>query len=201
MSSFQTSSGDPLPPELQDRVDAELSSGERLIWVGQPVPGAFQCQTIALAVVGLFFLGFTGIWFVLTLGMGALAGGEAPEAFGILGCFSLFGLIPGAVGLFLVTAPIWHRNLVKRTVYALTDRRALIWQPSLFGSSEVRSYTANGLGHMSRVERGDGAGDLVFEEYYTYGNKGGSSRHQRGFLAVPRVREVEDLVRRTLLNP
>jgi hypothetical protein len=54
---------------------------------------------------------------------------------------------------------------------------------------------------MSRVERGDGAGDLAFEEYVTWGANNCTTAQRHGFLAAPRVRDVEDLVRRTLLSP
>ena len=68
----------------------------------------------------------------------------------------------------------------------------------------MRNYTAAGLGHVSRTERADGSGDLVFEEITTYAsnsNGGGWQTTRRGFMGIDRVRDVEELVRRTLLGP
>src|SRR5262249_34904107 len=96
------------------------------------------------------------------------------------------------------------------TCYALTNRRAVVWEAGWFGTVRVYSYTASALGKMQRRERADGSGDLVFEEivsvgsqYVSQGQHGGhwqtsTSVTARGFLAIERVRDMEDLIRRTL---
>ncbi len=91
----------------------------------------------------------------------------------------------------------------RRIHYALTDRRALIWEPGWFRDRyTVRSYAREALGRMVRVDRTGGAGDLVFEEYYTRSTDSdgmsSTTRHQRGFMGIDGVREVEELVRLTL---
>lgn len=52
---------------------------------------------------------------------------------------------------------------------------------------------------MERVERPDGSGDLIFEQYT---QRRGSSTHtiRHGFISVPRVRDVEDVLRKTLVQ-
>jgi hypothetical protein len=209
MSSSESSTGEPLPPDLAARVESELADGERLVWVGQPLPGLYRLRSIPLLIVGIFFLGFSVLWLVMTAGMGLFAGfgaaqaGGGPAAVGVdsfFGCFALVGLFPLAIGIFLVTSPLWMGSMARKTLYAVTNRRAIIFEPQLFRTVQVRSYTASGLGAMARVERGDGAGDLVFEEYVTRGANNSTTTQRRGFLAVPRVREVEGLVRRTLLS-
>jgi hypothetical protein len=143
-----------------------------------------------LVPFGIFFGGIAAVWMVVA-------------GFMTMGLMVPCGLPFLAVGIGLIASPIWLRSMARRTLYALTDRRALIWQPGWFGSATVRSYTAAGLGHISRRERRDGSGDLVFEEFTTYshGSNGPSSHTtRRGFLAINNVREVEELVRRTLLS-
>src|SRR5262249_42546884 len=162
---------EPLPADVQAKVDAELAPGERLVWVGQPLPGLYRLRSIPLVIVGVFFLGFTVLWFGITLGIGAVGVGAAgaagaPGAWGVGGLlpsFSLSGLTPAVGGVLLVTSPLWMGSVARKTVYALTDKRAILWEPSLFSAVQVRSYTASGLGAMTRNERGDGSGDLVFE--------------------------------------
>jgi hypothetical protein len=209
MSSYDTSSGELLPPELATRVESELSQGERLVWVGQPSPSLYRLRSIPLLIVGIFFLGFSVLWLVLTAGIGLIGVGAAGQAdpaaeVGVgsfFGCFSLVGLFPLAIGILLVTSPLWMGSMARKTVYAVTDRRAIIFEPQMFRTVQVRSYTAAGLGTMSRVERGDGSGDLVFEEYTTRGSNNNTSTTRRGFLAIPNVHQVEELIRKTLLTP
>jgi hypothetical protein len=121
----------------------------------------------------------------------------------------------GLVGVGLLLSPLWlalsRRRQQARSCYALTTRRALVWEPASGGQC-LHSYDPPRLGALNRIERDDGSGDLVFEEYtYTYQVNvapAGSppsyqSRQgigQRGFMNIARVREVERLLRQTLLS-
>lgn len=182
---------DALPSEVRERIDAELARGERLLWAGQPRPDLCARRAYFLVPFGVIFGGFALSWMT---GAGSMTGGWMAPC----------GLPFVAIGAFLVASPVWLRGRAKKTVYALTDRRAIIWEPAgMFGGAAVRNYTAAGLGRMSRTERGDGSGSLVFEEVVTHHGHGSDSRshtHERGFLHVDRVREVEDAVRRALLG-
>ena len=201
-----------LAPELDQRVQSELSGGERVVYVGQPRPDLYRGQTLFMMIFGGCFGGFALIFLVVGGGMALLSGGVGAAAAGngfggFAGCIALpFLVIPLLfllIGGYMVTAPIWMPKRIRRIIYALTDRRALIFEPNWFGKNyTVRSYTRAGLGRMYRTDRGNDAGDLVFEEYYTTStnSQGFSStnRNQRGFMAIDRVRDVEELVRLTL---
>ena len=179
-----------LSPELTDRVKAELAQDERLVWVGQPRLDLATRPAFFLVPFGVVFAGFSLFWIV---GAGLMTGGLMAPC----------GLPFIAVGIGLIASPVWLRRRARNTVYALTDRRAIVWQPGWFGAVAVRSFTAAGLGQISRIERADGSGDLVFEEITTINNTSDGARYhttRRGFLCVDKVREVEDLVRQTLLS-
>jgi hypothetical protein len=205
MSSDDYAGRGTLPPELDQRVRSELSGGERLVWVGQPRPRLYRGQIACMTLFGLFFLippAFM-LLFAVAMAAGVLGAGGPAEAFGFFPlCFGLFTIPFFLVGGLMAAASVWMPRRLRRVAYALTDRRALIWEPGFFGRYTVRSYTPASLSRLTRVDRGDGAGDLVFEEYYTAGtNSQGfqtTQRNQRGFLAVDRVREVEELMRLTL---
>jgi hypothetical protein len=209
MSAYDTSTGEPLPPELTSRVESELAQGERLVWVGQPLPGLYRMRTIPLVVMGVCFGGFSILWVACLVAMGLF--GVEPEALGHPAARVLFGIevsflsLPGlgalACGIFLITSPLWGVWMARRTLYALTARRAIIFGRQLLGTVRVHSYTAAGLGAMSRVECGDGAGDLLFEEYTTRGANNSTTTKRRGFLAIANVHQVEELIRKTLLSP
>src|SRR6202035_2197504 len=72
-----------------------------------------------------------------------------------------------AVGILLMVSPVWLRRRARQTIYAPTDPRAIGWERAWWGTVTVRHYSAAGLGRMSRSERADGSGDLVFEEFTT----------------------------------
>ncbi len=202
-----------LPPELEQRVRSELTADERLVWVGRPRPDLYRGQTIFLSIFGAFFtaaaLFIFGIGSVISLGFagfGAAAGGARG---GLVGCFPLFFcLFTGPfmlIGVYMMTAPLWMPKRIARIGYALTNRRAIIWEPGWFANQyTVRNYTREGLGRMYRTDRADDAGDLVFEEFYTRTSDSDGNvstrRNQRGFLGIDRVREVEELLRLTLMT-
>jgi hypothetical protein len=212
MSTNDYAGKDTLPPELDQRVRSELAADERLVWVGRPRPDLYRGQTIFLSIFGAFFaaaaLFIFSMGLVMTVGFagfGAAAGGAAG---GLAGCFPLFFCLFTVpfmlIGVYMTTAPLWMPKRIGRIVYALTDRRAILWEPGWFGGQyTVRNYTREGLGRMYRKDRADGAGDLVFEEFYTRSSDADGNvstmRNQRGFLGIDRVREVEELLRLTLL--
>ena len=100
--------------------------------------------------------------------------------------------------------PFWMYRRAQRTCYALTDQRAIVWAAGWFGGTEVRSFRAADLGKMARRDYADGSGDLIFQEFVTVSRDSDgdlrSQRTERGFLGIENVREVEELVQRTLLT-
>jgi len=192
-----------LPPELDSRVRSELNRGERLLWVGQPRPGRFMRMAIPIVLFGLPWTAFSIFWMVGASGL--LFGGFGkgpPGAFRVL--FPLFGLPFVLIGLAMLSSPFWLRRKAKRTCYALTDRRAILWQPGWFGGVEVRSYGPEDLTKIHRTQYADGSGSLVFEEFITFGrNSDGHttrSTTRRGFMYIEGVRAVEELLRQALLS-
>jgi hypothetical protein len=186
-----------LPPELDARVRAELQRDEQLLWVGQPLPGRFARSGCFLALFGVPFTAFALFWMGVA-SIGVFAGG------GLFACFPLFGLPFLAVGLGMLTSPYWLRQKAKRTCYALTGRRAIVWNAGWWGSVEIRSYEPSQLTRIRRVEYPDGSGDLVFEELITLGTDSDGHRtsntRRYGFMAIQRVHEVEELLRKALLS-
>lgn len=190
-----------LPDELDARVRSELRDGEQLLWVGQPRPGRYARQAIPIVLFGIPWTAFALFWTAMASGMlfGGNGGPGKFEAF--FACFPLFGVPFVLIGLGMLSSPYWLWRQAKRTCYALTDRRAIIWQADKFGSVSVRSYGPEALGKVYRTEYADGSGDLVFEEVVSLGRNGDrittTTRH--GFMAISNVREIEELLRKVLL--
>jgi hypothetical protein len=190
-----------LPPDLDALVQAELVTGERLLWVGQPLPRRYLLFSIPIVLFAIPWTGFAVFWVLTASGMlfGGM-GNNAPGPGGFFACFPLFGLPFILIGLGLFSSPYWLLRKARRTCYALTDRRAIIWEPGVFSSISVRSYGPDQLKRIRRNQRADGTGDLIFEEMATYDNEGHRSISSRGFMAIPQVRDIEELLRKALLS-
>jgi hypothetical protein len=192
-----------LPPELEERVNGELEPGERLVWSGQPRAGWAVAASCLIWLFALPWTAFALFWTGAAAGLldGWMGGANAPQPFQWFRLlFALWGVPFILVGLGMFSTPYWVWRRGKRTCYALTDRRAIVWQPGLWRSVHVRSYRPEQLKQMSRVERSDGSGDLIFEQRHGRDSDGDRTTTSYGFLGIERVREVEDLIEKNLLE-
>jgi hypothetical protein len=183
-----------LPVELASLVDAELAKGERVIWVGQPIPWRFARSSIPTVLLGIPFTAFACFW------IAAASGFRFPDFSKPQGLFPLFGVLFVLVGLGMLLSPLWMLYRAGRIVYAVTDRRALVIERGILGQATVRSFEPARLTDVTRIQYADGSGNLVFLREYRpdrrYGADGRRGRFvEVGFLAVPDVKEVEDRIR------
>jgi len=193
-----------LPEQLDTRVRSELRDGESLVWTGQPKPSRFMRSAIPIVLFGIPWTAFALFWMAGASGMlfgGAGDGGGVPGGFdAFFTCFPLFGVPFVLIGFGMLSSPFWLYRRALRTCYALTDVRAIILTPGWAGGTEVRSFKGSDFGKMARRDYADGSGDLIFEEIVTRNSDGGSNRTERGFLGIENVRDVEELIQRTLLS-
>lgn len=177
-----------LPVELATLVDAELGKGERIVWIGQPIPSRLARSTLPIVLFGIPVTAFAFFWIVTASGIRGL-GFPGPSCF-----FVLFGIPFVLVGLGMLTSPVWMYLKAGRTVYAVTDRRALVIDGGLFGGMTVRSFEPASMTGLTRTQFADGSGNLIFQREYRPGG-----RHGRfiaiGFFAIPDVKAVEDHIR------
>jgi hypothetical protein len=197
-----------LPEELESRVRQELTEGEELIWGGQPSPRVTRFKGLQVMGVCLLVMLFAG---AMMAGVLATAKGPAADHWPIFAGCGLFILI-GLGGLFV--APITQRRLAAQTAYAITNRRAIVHRPTLFGVGAVDSYGPLQLQQMVRRDWWlvRGAGDLIFATQKrlvvttTRGKYGSSSSAREkiihfGFLGIEDPTAVEKLIRQVLVNP
>lgn len=195
-----------LEPEVRNRINSELQSGERLLWAGQPSPALYARSSLGLMIFGLVFTGFSVFWMAGAAGMIWFTdSGPKPDGFGVFSCFPLFGIPFFLVGMGMVTSPIWMRRAARRTVYGVTDRRAIVCKGKATGGVEVRSFGPDDLTDMTRVEHASGGGDLVFHvDISVSTNSRGhtsSTRTPHGFIGIENVRDVENMIRTQLIAP
>ncbi len=185
---------DPLRPDAEDRLLAEVGPGEKVIWSGQPKASRFVLATIPVVVMGLFATGFSIFWVVIAF-LGTRQGG-----FSLI--FPLFGLPFVLIGVGMIGSPLWAASKSRRIVYALTDRRLILIEPTFLpGGTRVVSIRGGEIGPIERLERADGSGNLTFGRPIVFDQAQGSAAVMaRHLVDIPHVREVESLIRQTLLK-
>jgi hypothetical protein len=201
-------SGQQIPAKLRRKIDRELEPGEFINWVEQPLPRFFTGRSLAD-----FFFGIPWTAFIISWMYGAY------EAFGSFGfkipvlhegiksehLFALVGvlfLVPFVlVGFWMLTSPLRQWLKAFRTVYLITDKRAISIESGWF--TTIRNYTPTQLKDLYRRERGDGTGDVVItnklrnvvitSKLHRH-SEGGSWTEEIGFMNVRNPREVERLL-------
>jgi hypothetical protein len=187
-----------LPPDLRSIVQNELKGGEKLVWADRPVPRLFTAATIVPMLFAVPWTAFAIFWTVMAGGFFESRSQPFP-ATGFRYAFALFGVPFILVGLAMLTTPVWTRRAMRRTAYAVTDQRAVVFTGGFFGTRRVQSFEPDRLAAMERTERADGSGDLIFE-HLTTRRRNGHATVCRGFESVANVKDVEDTIRETLLK-
>jgi len=179
-----------------DRMQAEqiamsqLDAGERLLWSGFPNPGAAALRVVPVTFFGIPFTAFSCFWIWQTWTMTS----QGPRVPGPWMLFPLFGLPFLFVGLGVMATPLWVFLSAKKTVYAVTEKRALIIVGT--ASRGVQSFTHADMGDVTRVERPDGSGSVYFASRTVTSSSNGMSRMARiGFEGIPDVKQVEQMLR------
>ncbi len=188
--------------EAQKVVLAEIAPGEKVRWLGKPDPAQYARQALPMVIFGIPWTLFALFWEAGAMqpALQGIGRADGPGmAFSIM--FPLFGLPFIGIGIGMLTSPIWYRRKAVDTIYAVTDRRALIISGA--GTRTVQSYDRTAIGTLTRKERADGSGDLLFgpdTRAVQWGNSRRSSSNQTtpGFYGIRTVRQVEQLLREAL---
>jgi len=126
-----------------------LGSGESLIWAGTPAAGLLLRPSDAVMVpVSLMWGGFAIFWETTVLKSGAP------------GFFALWGIPFLFVALYIIVGRFFVDSRIRRhTVYALTNRRAIIISGLFFRTST--SLPLATLTDISLREKADGSGTIT----------------------------------------
>jgi hypothetical protein len=114
-----------------------------------------------------------------------------------------------AISTSVTLLPFYRWKMAKRTCYALTNRRALVYKQGLFGPTR-ESYSPVEVAQMRRRDSWvfKEGGDLIFKSVTVVSNSYSRQHGARqsvktthyGFLAIAQVKKVEKLVRETLID-
>ena len=202
-----------LPDDLRARIKAELDPGERLLWAAQAAPRPARAgegsggMSGRRAAVSFGALGLS----LFAAGAALSMRGHGPQfevshvIYEAPGLLAAAGLGAGGIALFLAGFVVAGRSVQRieevrlaRNLYALTDRRAILWSPVQRSDAlEVYSYPRDKIIGVHRVEFPDGFGDVALKL------DTGRSPYFWGptrFHGIAGVRDVEGLVRRVYLE-
>jgi len=176
-----------IPVPLEQILARELARGERVLWVACPISldrvrastGDVVGGILALAIAVVFTLSPSG-----HLPRTATDG----SPFGML-----FGGIVALAGVRMLLSPLVAWWDARHTLYAITDRRAILIRDLLRGLT-LQSFAGETLTGVVRRERRSGFGDLIFEREASKGAKGRTIYRDVGFLGIRDPWSVERLL-------
>ena len=180
-------------------VKPDLHPGERLLWASRPGPrfgdrrrGSTRAKVVWS--VALVFLTVACVYVVRS-------STDSPLVSSITGLAGITGFVSAVAAFFVagnlvvdMVNRIGGRQELAGHVYALTDRRAMIWVPVPRSDAvKVHTFPRGSIkgDDLHRVQYPDGSGDLLFRAQY---------HDPAGYFDVAEVRRVEDLVRRFLID-
>lgn len=108
--------------KLRRRIDRELEVGEFIKWVEQPLPRFFAGQSVSYFLMGIPFTAFAIFWICLA------AEFKVPylrEGVKFEHLFILWGVPFILAGLWMLASPLREWLKAFRTVYLITDKRAI----------------------------------------------------------------------------
>jgi len=197
-----------VPDRFQEMVNEELGAKEKVLWIGQPhrklVFMRALMKGIGTACIGLF------IGSILSC-VGFLSS-TGPVFIGIIGVLVMVGTVGGGLAF-----PFFKRWQQSNSVYALTNKRCLVFQANFIGKPQLTVYNPEELVNMYRRDAWfvKGGGDVVFKTRtvitttHSYGRRTGRymgsstsvQTYYYGFLSIGNAREVEHLIREKLVDP
>lgn len=138
---------------LYQAITPFLQNDEEILWAGRPGKVSAP-QTPFLVLFAIFWIGFAVFWTVSATAMGA--------PFGLIGIFFIaFGVF------FFGTALFGQKKLLQTTVYAVTDRRAIIVTQGKSGADCTEYIFAN-LPNISLESVNGNTGTIRFVERMPY---------------------------------
>ena len=170
------------------RLQPELDTGEILLWQGTPNPARLAQRNTLPSIFGGCFVVFSLIW-MAGAGFISLVISSA-TGWNLVALAPLFGLVFLVAGLVMLFSPLTAMKRGQNTVYALTDRRLIVWE-----TRRVRSFTAREINALERRDLIDGRGDIIFRRDIHVDSDGDRTVQEAGFFGIPDAREVERLIR------
>ncbi len=177
--------------QLREMVENELNEEEQILWGGQPAPKRLAAKKLPLFFFAIPWTAFSLFW------MYAASGFSVPFSGDGFSLFSLFGIPFLLIGIAMLSTPLWAMRNAKRTVYILTNRRAVIFAGGF--NTTISSYSPGQLYSTTRKQNPDGSGDILFNtEINSLVKNKNINTLDPGFYGIKNVKEVEKLIKKLI---
>jgi len=170
--------------------EGELASDEGIRWTGRPHWWRFVPVTVARFLFGIL---------LAAAGLSMLIEALSQEGWGARLFVLVFALLPLVFAPALLCPLPWAIRRARRTLYVVTDRRAISFYRGV-SSTSIRSFGPEQLTELQRKEKRDGSGDITFVSASKA--LGRTEREQRwacaeglGFFGIENVTKVEALLK------
>lgn len=183
-----------LPRGLAAALERAIEPDEQVLWLARPNVLGFMSRSFRDVLIGLSFVAFPVVLLFLSVATIRRGGtGEiAPPAWFML----LWGVLFAVIGASLLLSPFSAWWLARRTLYVVTDRRAILidapWR------RRIQSFAGERLLNATRNEDAYGRGDIILERLTVQNSKGRSSIQETGFFGLDDVKRVDHLMRATV---
>jgi hypothetical protein len=177
-----------IPRYLQDKVERELEAGERIEWIDMPIPRFFTPASASLFLFSIPWTAFAIFW------MFGASGFKIPSFKSGFSLFPLFGIPFVLIGLGMLSSPLWAYRKALKTVYAITNKRAITFIGGR--SATIRSYSPGDLQEVYRKEKRDGSGDIIFARRTWRDSDGDRRSEELGFLRIRNPKEIEQMLKK-----
>jgi len=193
---YEDSWGD-LSDEQRAWLKSDLAPGELVLWAQRACPPPAPRIAAFPALFTAVLCGLSGFALMVVYGIYGLRVMDAREMLIFL------GLAPAALGSVILLGLVgrWLQHIrtrwrLARTFYVLTNDRAILGTDEVdAGMIEARSVTGAMFDDTICIEHHDGSGDVFFV------GDGEDLQPEMGLIGISRARQVEELVRGTLLDP
>jgi hypothetical protein len=168
-----------LDSSVESVIQSELSSDEKIHWVGKPDPSVIFNSSDLLAIpFSLMWGGFAIFWEWSALSIHDKVHGDGPGvAIGYI--FPLWGIPFVCIGLYMIFGRFFYKAWKKsKTTYAVTNKRVLVVTQGF--SQQVQAQFLDQIPVINKTISSNGVGCL------TFGNLGFSGMYANagfGFLA------------------
>ena len=185
----------PLDTGLLAALKRELRADEQLLWSGMPDRQTAFLSGFAIYIFAVPWAAFALYWEAMALrpwlGDAAMHGAAGIGASMVM---PIFGLPFVGIGLIMLAAPFLARSTAERTIYGITDRRAIRLRGGRF--VKVSSVEPQHFGPITRKERQDGRGTIKIALDIERERNGRRKLKSFDIRAIDDVRHVEELLRR-----
>ncbi len=169
---------------FEQLVKQQLGPEEEIIWADKPVPRYFTPMTTAQFAGGIFWL--TCLVLILVFGNIGISTMKTWQIALYAAVFVPFF----AFGLLLVSSPLWEYRRMKRTIYSITNRRAIVVQNK--SKPSVKSYPFDEVTQVRVENKKDNLGDVVI----VCGVRVVGESQEDGFHHIRSPQEVASLLER-----